>query len=47
MTMGASVQWYSKESSQPEQFPDIKWGLGFNEQSARVVKMASGPGKQG
>ncbi len=39
MTMGASVQWYSKESSQPEQFPDIKWGLGFNEKSARVVKM--------
>jgi hypothetical protein len=39
MTMGSSVQWYSNESSQAEQFPDIKWGLTFNENSARIVKM--------
>ena len=39
MTMGSSVQWYSKESPQPEKFPDIKWGLDFNEKSVRIVKM--------
>ena len=39
MTMGSSVQWYSRESSQPEQFPDINWGLTFNEKSAHAIKM--------
>jgi hypothetical protein len=39
MTMGSSVQWYSGESSQPEQFPDINWGLSLNDKSAQVVKM--------
>ena len=39
MTMGSSVQWYSKESSKPELFPVISWGLNLNEKSAKVVKM--------
>lgn len=39
MIMGSSVQWYSEESSQPEMFSDITWGLGFNEKSVQVVKM--------
>jgi len=38
MTMGASVQWYSKELSKPVEFPDIKWGLTFNEKSVKVIK---------
>ncbi len=38
-TMGASVQWYSSESTQNEYFPDIRWGLNFNEQSVQIVKM--------
>jgi hypothetical protein len=39
MTMGSSVQWYAEESDHPVKFPDIKWGIPFNEKSARVVKM--------
>jgi len=39
MTMGSSVQWYSEESSGPELFPLINWGLNFNEKSTQVVKM--------
>lgn len=39
MTMGSSVQWYAEESDHPVKFPDIKWGISFNEKSARVVKM--------
>ncbi len=39
MTMGSSVQWYSGESSHPEPFPDIKWGLDFNEKNVQVVRM--------
>ena len=37
MTMGASVQWYAKESSRPEEFQNITWGLPFNEKSCRAV----------
>lgn len=39
MTMGSSVQWYSEEKQQPAPFPDIRWALEFNEQSAQKVKM--------
>lgn len=39
MTMGSSVQWYSEESKEPTSFPDIKWGLSFNDNSAQKVKM--------
>jgi hypothetical protein len=38
MTMGASVQWYSEASSAKSTFPDIAWGLEFNEKSAQKVK---------
>jgi hypothetical protein len=38
MTRGASVQWYAKESNRPEQFPDIAWGLTFNDKSCRAIK---------
>jgi hypothetical protein len=38
MTMGSSVQWYSEEASAPVLFPDIVWGLTFNENSAQKVK---------
>ena len=39
MTMGSSVQWYSEESPTPVTFPDIKWGLDFNENSSQKVKV--------
>lgn len=47
MTMGSSVQWYSKESSKAEQFPDINWGLSFDEKSAQIVKMGEWPWETG
>ncbi|HEX3009436.1 MAG TPA: FAD-dependent oxidoreductase, partial [Bacteroidales bacterium] len=39
MTMGSSVQWYSNEVANPVSFPDIKWGLSFNEANFQKVKM--------
>lgn len=39
MTMGSSVQWYSEESANTAAFPDIKWGLNFNEENSEKVKM--------
>lgn len=38
MTMGSSVQWYSEESSKPELFQMIPWGLNFNEKNAQAIK---------
>jgi hypothetical protein len=38
MTMGSSVQWYSEEANIPVPFPDLQWGLSFNENSASKVK---------
>ena len=38
MTMGSSVQWYSEESSKPELFPVLPWGLNFNEKNAQAIK---------
>ena len=38
-TMGASVQWYSRETDAPVTFPDIAWGLPFNDQNCERVKM--------
>jgi hypothetical protein len=38
MTMGASVQWYSEEDASESLFPNISWGLAFNENSAQKVK---------
>jgi len=38
MTMGSSVQWYSEEVSTEIPFPDISWGLAFDENNAQKVK---------
>ena len=39
MTMGSSVQWYSREAEAPVAFPDIAWGLPFSDASCERVKM--------
>ncbi len=39
MTMGASVQWYSRESETPVGFPECPWALQFTEATAHKVKM--------
>ncbi|MCL1919626.1 MAG: FAD-dependent oxidoreductase [Kiritimatiellaeota bacterium] len=39
MTMGASVQWYSREADAPVAFPDIAWGIPFSNTSCERVKM--------
>ncbi|MDP4227820.1 MAG: FAD-dependent oxidoreductase [Bacteroidota bacterium] len=38
MTMGSSVQWRSEEKHAPVAFPDIAWGLKFNEQNVQKLK---------
>jgi len=38
MTMGSSVQWYSEEAASEAPFPDISWGIIFNENGAQKVK---------
>ena len=38
MTMGSSVQWYSEESSQPEYFPLVSWGVNINEKNVQPIK---------
>jgi len=47
MTMGSSVQWYSEESSGPELFPVLPWGLNFDEKNAQIVKMGEWPWETG
>jgi len=37
MTMGSSVQWYSKQSDRPAAFPDCPWALQFNEQTCHYL----------
>lgn len=37
LTMGASVQWFSKKENKPAPFPQIKWGLPWNEEKAEVI----------
>ena len=37
MTMGASVQWYSSATGQPESFPDCPWALQFTEESCHYL----------
>jgi hypothetical protein len=39
MVMGASVQWYSRETDQPSPFPACPWALAFNEQNHQPVTM--------
>ncbi|MDX9880456.1 MAG: FAD-dependent oxidoreductase [Prolixibacteraceae bacterium] len=38
MTMGASVQWYAEEEGAPVLFPDIDWGLPWDEKRAEAIK---------
>ncbi|OHB63879.1 MAG: pyridine nucleotide-disulfide oxidoreductase [Planctomycetes bacterium RBG_13_60_9] len=35
MTMGASVQWYSIETTEPSPFPECPWALAFSDQSCQ------------
>ena len=37
LTMGASVQWYSEKQNQEIIFPDIKWGLEWDEEKAEAI----------
>ncbi len=37
LTMGASVQWFSEKKDQPVAFPDIQWGLPWNEAKAEEI----------
>lgn len=39
MTMGSSVQWYSSKTQTPVIFPDIAWGLAFNDSNCERVTM--------
>lgn len=39
MTMGASVQWYSKEVKLPSRFPVFEYGLQFNDVNKQSVTM--------
>ncbi len=39
LTMGSSVQWYSKETPQPTAFPVFNYGITFNEENAEKVTM--------
>lgn len=39
MTMGASVQWYSKKDDKKSKFPSFKYGVTFTEQNAERVEM--------
>jgi hypothetical protein len=37
LTMGASVQWFSEKKEQPVSFPDIKWGMDWDEAKAEEI----------
>ncbi len=39
MTMGSSVQWYSKEQKEAVAFPAIAWGVPFTDATCEKVKM--------
>ena len=39
MTMGSSVQWYSKEGDKSSDFPEFDYGIDFNETNAQKVTM--------
>ena len=39
MTMGASVQWYSKKTDSPSSFPEFTYGIIFNEDNCEKVRM--------
>jgi hypothetical protein len=37
MTMGSSVQWYADDLQNDASFPDIKWGLDWNDEKAEKL----------
>lgn len=37
LTMGISVQWFSEKADHPVDFPDIAWGLPWNEQKSFAI----------
>lgn len=39
MTMGSSVQWYSKDTGKKSDFPEFKYGVVFNEENCEKVTM--------
>jgi len=39
MTMGSSVQWYSKINDYPSTFPVFRYGINFNEENVQKVTM--------
>ncbi|MEG1634003.1 MAG: FAD-dependent oxidoreductase [Rikenellaceae bacterium] len=39
LVMGASVQWYSKDTESKKEFPDFSYGLNFTEESSEKVTM--------
>lgn len=39
MTMGASVQWYSKDTGKKSAFPDFQYGVEFNDTNSEKVTM--------
>ncbi len=39
MTMGASIQWYSKDRGKKTKFPEFKYGVVFNEENSEKVTM--------
>ena len=39
MTMGASVQWYTRKDSHPTSFPEFSYGLEFNDSNCEKVTM--------
>ncbi|MGM9757349.1 MAG: FAD-dependent oxidoreductase [Candidatus Cryptobacteroides sp.] len=39
MTMGASVQWYSRKTEKPSSFPEFSYGVEFNEGNCEKVRM--------
>lgn len=36
--MGMSVIWYSKKAGQPTAFPDVDWGIAFDEENAYYIR---------
>ena len=37
MTMGASVQWYTEETNEPQRFPELPWAFVFTSESIRPM----------
>ncbi len=37
LTMGASVQWFSEKKEEPVSFPDIKWGMEWDEAKSEEI----------